>query len=255
MQMTSSLFVCQPRLLVADLGGPGANLLMGLASVMLLRRLRPGSIVHLITLLSAGFNLFWLAGCLFEAAVAGQGDLKYAERLVDGAQVMVRVSFGIAATVIGVATCRLLGRQHVSRKLYWLAYAAAGATACASVLFSPHPLGPPLREAAFESLGSMVWLMLVRPRPEGPPPDRPSVADSSPRLVALAMVAFALLLALGHGIDTRAGHRPDRPPHSVTADGVATHLFGISTRRGLQTSCAGLQAGAVLGLFRSKAFG
>jgi len=198
--LTSSAFVCQPRLLVADLGGPGANLLLGIACLLLLQRLRPGSIVHFLTLLGAAFDLFWLAGCLAEAAVVARGDVAYAQRLASEGHVMLRVLFGIAAVAIGVATCRLLGRQHVPRRFYWLAYVVAGATSCLSVLFATHPLGPALRESALESLGSMAWLLLVRPRPEGPPPDPPPVAASPRRVVAPALLALGLLVALGHGI-------------------------------------------------------
>jgi hypothetical protein len=206
--MTSSLFACSPGLLLADLGGPGANLLMAVAGVLLLRGRRPGSIARLVFVLAAAFNVLWLAGCLLESAVAARGDFAYAARLAGGAQAPLRTMFGLAGVGLGVATCRMLGRQQLTRKALWLAYGVAGAAVCASALFNANSVAPALREAALESFGAMAWLLLVRPRAAATQAHQGPEPSTSRRVVILALLALCMLFALGHGIDSASGAPP-----------------------------------------------
>jgi len=207
-RMTSSLFACNPGLLLADLGGPGASLLMAAACVLLLRGGRPGSLARLVFVLAAAFNALWLAGCLLESAVAARGDFAYAARLAGDAQAPLRAMFGLAGLGLGVATCRMLGRQQLTREALWLAYGVAGAAVCVSALFSVDSVGPALREAALESFGAMAWLCFVRPRAAATPAHQGPQPSTSRRIVLLALLALCMLLALGHGIDRGAGVQP-----------------------------------------------
>lgn len=207
-RMTSSLFACSPRLLLADLGGPGASLLMAAACALLLRGRRPGSPARVALVLAAAFNVLWLAGCLLEAAVAARGDFAYAARLAGAAQAPLRTLFGLVGVGLGVATCRMLGRQPLTRGALWLAYGVAGAAVCTSALFSVATVGPALREAALESLGAMAWLCFVRPRATATPVQPGPHPSTSRRIVVLALLALCVLFALGHGIDRGAGTLP-----------------------------------------------
>jgi hypothetical protein len=199
-QVTSWLFICRPGILLADLGGPGANLLVGAASLLLLRGRRRGTVTHVLLALSAAFNLFWAAGCLIEGAVAARGDFAYAARLAGALQLPLRIAFGAMGVGLALMTCRLIGRQGLPRATLRCAYWVAGAAACASALLYTGPVGPALREAALESFGAMAWLWVVRPRPAGADTGaEPAVGASSWRLPVSASVAFGLLLALGHG--------------------------------------------------------
>jgi hypothetical protein len=203
--MTSSLFACSPGLLLADLGGPCANLVVAAACLLSLRGRRPGSIARLLLVLAAAFNLWWLAGCLLKSAVATHGDFAYAARLAGGAQAPLRTLFGLAGFGLGVATCRMLGRQQLTREALWLAYGVAGAAACVSALSAIGPIGPALREAALESFGGMAWLGLVRPRAPAALADHMREPSTSRRVVVLAVLALCMLVALGHGVDRGAG--------------------------------------------------
>lgn len=208
MTLTSSLFACSPGLLLADLGGPAANLLMAAACVPLLRGRPPGSLARLVFVLATAFSVLWLAGCLLESAVAARGDFAYAVRLAGDAQVPLRTMFGLTGLGLGVATCRMLGRQQLTREALWLAYGVAGAAACMSALFIVEPVGPALREAALESFGAMAWLCFVRPRAAATPANQGLQPSTSRRIVILAALALVMLFALGHGIVRGAGVLP-----------------------------------------------
>ena len=206
-QVSSSLFACHPGTLLADLGGPGANFMMGLVSLLVLRGRQRGTTLHLVLALSVAFNMFWVAGELLMSAVVARDDFAYAARMFGAAQIPVRVIFGAAGIGLATTTCRLMGRQGLPRSALLLAYWVTGLAVCTSAVFYAGPIKPALREAALESFGAMAWIWCVRP---GPPS---SDAGAKPVHTAalwpislLALIAFSLLLALGHGYVAPAGH-------------------------------------------------
>lgn len=199
-QVSSSLFACQPGTLLADLGGPGANFMMGLVSLLLLRGRQRGTTIHLVLALSVAFNMFWVAGELLMSAVVARDDFAYAARMFGAAQIPVRTIFGAAGIGLAIMTCRLMGCQGLPRSALRLAYGVAGAAVCASAVFYVGPIWPALREATLESFGAMAWLWCIHPSPPN------SEASTKPIHTAvlwpislLALIAFSLLLALGHG--------------------------------------------------------
>jgi hypothetical protein len=207
--VTSALFACRPGLLLADLGGPFANLLLAAASLSLLRARRPGTATHLVLLLVAAFDVFWLAGCLIEGAALVRGDFAYAVRLSGAAQLPVRAGFGIVGVGVALAMCRLLGRQGVAPGTLRLAYWVAGTVACASALFATGPIGPALRETGLESFGAMAWLWVVRERPDGPDGGiREDAREASWPMLVPALIAAGMLLALGHGYTAPVSRAP-----------------------------------------------
>lgn len=207
-RVSSSLFACRPGTLLADLGGPAANFMMGLVSLTLLRGRRRGVPIHLVLALSVAFNMFWVAGELLMSALVGRDDFAYAARLFGAAQVPVRTIFGAAGIALAIMTCRLMDQQGLPRSALRLAYCVAGAAVCASALFYAGPVGPALREAALESFGAMAWLWCVRPGPTNSDAGaKPAHAVALWPVSLLALIAFGLLLTLGHGYVAPVGYR------------------------------------------------
>ena len=199
-EVSSSLFKCRPGTLVSDLGGPGANFIVGLVSLILLRDRQRGTLIHLVLAFSVAFNMFWLAGELLMSAVLARDDFAYAARTFGAAQFFARAIFGMAGISLAIMTCRLMAYQGLSRNMLRLAYCVVGTGVCLSAGLHATPIGPALREAALESFGGMAWLLCVSPRP----PNSMRVAKlafnpASWSISLLALIAFSLLLALGHG--------------------------------------------------------
>jgi hypothetical protein len=206
-QVSSSIFACRPGTLLADLGGPCANFVLGLASLILLRGRRRGTALHLVLALSVAFNMFWVSGELLMSALVARDDFAYAARIFCVAQIPVRGIFGALGIALVVRTCRLMGKQDLPRSALRLAYCVAGAAVCASAIFAAGPIGPALREAALESFGAMAWLWCVRPGPRDSDGGLEQVGTPALWPVSLlALIAFGLLLALGHGYAAPAGH-------------------------------------------------
>jgi hypothetical protein len=199
-QVSSSLFKCDPGTLISDLGGPGANLIAGLISLIGLRGRRRGTALHLVLAFSAAFNMFWLAGELIISAVLARDDFAYAARSFGAARYFVRAIFGAGGISLAIMTCRLLAHQGLSRNMLRLAYCVVGTAVCLSAGLHASPIGPALREAAFESFGGMAWLLCVRPRPPNSNVGAELGYYAAPWTISLlALIALGLLLAIGHG--------------------------------------------------------
>lgn len=206
-QVSSSLFACHPGTLLADLGGPGANFMIGLVSLLLLQGQQRGTTLHLVLTLSAAFNMFWVVGELLMSAVMARDDFAYAARMFGAAQIPVRIIFGAAGIGLAIMTCRLVGRQGLPRSALLLAYWVIGVAVCVSAVFYVGPIKLALREAALESFGTMAWLWCIRPDPTSPDTgEKPGDSAALWPISMLALIAFSLLLALGHGYVGLAGH-------------------------------------------------
>lgn len=166
-RLTSVYFACRDGGLLADLGGPGANLALAAVGATLLRG--RGAIRGSGLALLCAFNVFWVAGCLLASAVAMRSDFAYAARLLGPGEVPARVLFGACGIGLGMLACRLLARHHWTRRALWLAYGVAGIVACGAALCFAGPVLPALREAALEGFGAMAWLLFVRPAPTAYP--------------------------------------------------------------------------------------
>jgi hypothetical protein len=166
-RLTSVYFACRGGGVLADLGGPGANLVLAGVSLALLRG--RGAIVGGGLALLCACNVFWVAGCLVESAVAMRSDFAYAAHVLGPGEAPARVLCGVAGIGLGLQACRLLARRHWPRRALWLAYGAAGTVACGVALCFAGPALPALHEAALEGFGAMAWLLLVRPAPTAHP--------------------------------------------------------------------------------------
>lgn len=201
-RVTTVYFQCRQKGLVADLGGPAANLVLWAISLALLRVRVWGYAARVFWALLLAFNAWWLAGCLM-SAMAGASDFAYAVRLLGRWALPGRVALVVLGVAIGLqARYALAAMRCLDRRMARIAYATAGGVCLAATLAFAGPTLPALREAALESLGSMVWLLFMADRKAD------AVADAATQVpgwalrgwVVAAVFAFAVFAAtLGQG--------------------------------------------------------
>jgi hypothetical protein len=82
--LSSVYFRSEPGSFVTDLGGPAANLLIGLAIFFFLKKVKRFTIVTAffpMTVMS--YNLFWFCGTIVDSGFSNAGDWSYATRLLN----------------------------------------------------------------------------------------------------------------------------------------------------------------------------
>lgn len=201
--LTSVYFHCENAGVITDLAGPFANSVFGFGAYVLLGRRSWPANVRLFLVLTVAFNLFWLAGCMLVSAIANKSDFAYAlgvlavnphwlGRVVLGALGFLVYWFGMRATSKHVAQDTPLA----------FSYAVAGIVSCGAALFFVGSVAPAVREAALESFGSAIGLLLLnrgklrRRSHRSPVIPHPS-GYSWLGAGVLATIAFFLLLGRG----------------------------------------------------------
>jgi hypothetical protein len=199
--LSTVYFRCQGGGVVADLGGPLANLVLGVACLTLLRGQRWSRDAKRLLVLGFAFNFLWLAGCMLWSSIAGQSDFAYAVHLLGPAEPAMRVVVGFLGLVLARSTVRVVARQGLSRTTLRVSYVTAGVASGVSVLFFVGPVLPALWEAALEGFGAMAWLLFVPNAGAAVKPDAvQSAGESLPAWLAISSVtAMSVFLLLGRG--------------------------------------------------------
>ena len=201
--LTSVYFHCENAGMITDLAGPFANLVFGLGAYVLLEwRAWPANL-RLLLVLTLAFNLFWLAGCMLVSAISSKSDFAYALRvLAVNPHWLGRVVLGTLGFLVYWFGMRATSRHVAQGTPLAFSYAVAGIVSCGAALFFVGSVAPAVREAALESFGSAIGLLLLaggRSR---------RMSQSSPVIPhpsgygwlgagALATIAFFLLLGRG----------------------------------------------------------
>ena len=201
--LTSVYFHCDNGGVMADLGGPSANLALGFGAYLFLEWHAWSTNLRLVLVLSLAFNLFWLAGCMLISAAAGTSDFAYLLRIlavdppwvgraVLGALGLLVYRFGIYAASKHVAQGTPLA----------VSYAVAGCVSCGAALFFAGPVAPAVGQAALESFASAIGLLILALGARGFSLSSASVSSASSYrwLTSTAVVTIAFFLLLGRGL-------------------------------------------------------
>ena len=207
--LTSVYFRCENAGVLTDLAGPFANLILGMGAWALLARRTWPPDVQLSLVLSLAFNLFWVAGCMLLSSVASQSDFAYALRsaAVDPPWVgrAALGTLGMLVYALGMHAIAKFGVPGI-----WLAnsYATAGIVSCMAALCYVGLVGPAIREAAMESFGAAVGLLLARGRTHRMPDDSLEIppANGIFWLAASVLATIAFVLLLGRGLIVTGSH-------------------------------------------------
>jgi hypothetical protein len=201
--LTSVYFHCENAGVVTDLAGPFANLVFGFGAYVLLERRVWSANVRLLLVLTLAFNLFWLAGCMLVSAIASKSDFAYALReLAVDPDWLGRVVLGTLGFLVYWFGMRATSKHVVQGTPLAFSYAVAGIVSCGAALFFVGSVAPAVREAALESFGSAIGLLLLAGARS------PRMSHSSPVIPhpsgygwlgagVLATIAFFLLLGRG----------------------------------------------------------
>jgi hypothetical protein len=211
--LTSSLFRCDRASPLIDAAGPLANLLLGLAALILRSRIAVRhAAARLFLVLVTAFSLFWEGGYLVQAMLTRNGDSYFAARDLLGAP---SLGWRIGLAAVGVAiyagavvvTARALvslwpdrARARRAARTAWLV-ALAGAT-LAALLYQGPNAGRNLHDAVMEIGLAAAPLLLIPGGPRGAPAGEGATAIGlRPALVVLAVVVFGLFAGLqGRGL-------------------------------------------------------
>jgi hypothetical protein len=202
--LTSVYFHCENGGVIADLAGPCANLLLGIAAYVLLERNDWSSNLRHFLLLTCAFNLFWLSGCMLVSAAAGRSDFAYLLRVLAVSPPWLgRLALGALGLLVYWAGMRATAKHTAQGASLVISYTVAGIVSCGAALFFVGPVAPAVREAAFESFGSAIGLLLLARSMSRRLPQNPLSMPSPSSfgwLAAGVLVTVAFILLLGRGI-------------------------------------------------------
>ena len=209
--LSSNYVNCSLRGAAIDLGGPLANLMIGLVAMLAVRlATHASSATRLFYILAAAFNLMWLALQLAFSAATRTDDWAWAMHQFHATE-PVRygmIAIGALAYVLIVRACavQLAPFAHPrarARTIALTAWLTAGAIACATAAFD-HNAGPTLlRHVVEQSLGLSIGLLFVparAARAASPDGVEPVLAFSITWAAAAAIVGAASIILLGPGI-------------------------------------------------------
>ena len=203
--LTSVYFRSEGTGFFTDLLAPFANLIVGVICLGLLKGRTWSQNQQTFLVLLMAFNLFWFSGCLIETAISNKSDFAYPLRVLSLSPPWIG---RISATAIGVTTyhfsMRLVKRHAIAQTPFAIPYFAAGFISCLSVFFFSGPFWPAIREAALESFGSAIGLLLLARKSSSKSGVFSSTYSTSSAeitwLTAGLLVTLAFILILGRGI-------------------------------------------------------
>lgn len=207
--LTSVYFRCTNGGPLTDAAGPLMNLIVGALCWSLARRRPLASPSRLFFVLAMAFNLFWGAGYFIFSAVTNTGDWAF---VLNGLSLeprwLWRLFMGSLGVFIYVRSIGIVRSCVPPGTPLVVPYVVAGVVSCVAALFSAGPALPALREAAQESLGAAIGLLILSYRNTRQPHPLPSpilVAHSIGWLLFSAVVTVLFFLLLGRGFGV-AGH-------------------------------------------------
>lgn len=200
--LTSVYFHCEGAGVGVDLAGPLANLFVGLGGYLLLERRPWSSNERYFLVLTVAFNLFWLAGCMLVSAVSNKSDFAYLLELLSlNPYWLGRVALGTIGIFVYWFGMRATQKHVAEVASLSVAYAVAGVVSCLAALFFVGPVIPALREAALESFGAAIGLVLLSgAQLQRLSPDRTSISHGYGWLLVSVLALLAFILLLGRGV-------------------------------------------------------
>ena len=202
--LSSVYFHCSNVSPIIDAAGPLMNLLVGALFWSILRAQRQFS-AHwrLFLVFTMAFNLFWGTGYFIFSAVTDTGDLAFVLRdLAVRPSWLWRGFMGVFGVFLYERSIRLVAFHLPSGTPLVTPYLAAGTVSCLAALFFTGPKFPALRDAAQESFGAAVGLLLLAYRSRvqvGSQSSTVFVSHSNAWLLTSALVILTFVATLGRG--------------------------------------------------------
>ena len=207
--LTSVYFHCTNGGPLTDAAGPLMNLVVGTACWLYLRTRFVSSNLRLFLAFAMAFNLFWGAGYFILSAITNTGDWAFVLRdLALEPPWAWRLLMGSVGFLFYVLSTRAVAACLPPRPPLIAPYLVAGAVSCGAALFFPGPVLSAIREAAQESLGASVGLLVLANRNARRAQLQSSVLlvpYSTRWLLSSILVTIAFFLLLGRGFGA-AGH-------------------------------------------------
>lgn len=213
-ELLTSVFVrCSRTALAIDLGGPVANLVLGLIAALALRiSKRPSVSTELFYILLAGINLMWFSIQLVFCVLTDTDDWTWLLHVFNSAPA-VRYPLVALGVLIYVLAARYLRTRMArfarppgrSRVIVLAAWLSAGAIACATAVFDPNGPGAVWHKALPQSLLLSIGLLsLARGSQNVPPPEGyGAIGISRGWIVAAVMLSLLSIAFLGPGVGLR----------------------------------------------------
>ena len=203
--LTSVYFRCAPGEAITDAAGPLMNLALGAIFYLALRagrRLSANSRRFLV--LAMAFNLFWGAGYFIFSSITAAGDWAFVFRdLGLEPRWLWRCAMGLLGAGLYYGAMRLIVLHRPSGTSLLISYLTAGTVSGVAVLFFDGPTIPALWEAAKESFGAAMGLLILARaswRRKEEPDLEPQVSHSIGWMVAATIVILAFFFTLGRGL-------------------------------------------------------
>jgi hypothetical protein len=202
--LSSVYFHCSNGGPSVDAAGPLMNLFVGAIFWSILRTERRLS-AHwrLFFVFAMAFNLFWGAGYLIYSAVTGTGDCAFVLRdLALRPSWMWQCFMGAFGVLLYQRSVRLVAFHLPSGTPLLTPYLVAGAVSCLAALFFAGPTFPALREAAQESFGAAVGLLLLACRSRDQAESQLSIVfvpRSNGWLLTSTLITITFVATLGRG--------------------------------------------------------
>ena len=202
--LTSVYFRCSTGGPLTDAAGPIMNLAVGAVFGGVLRTRRSLSPSwRLLLVFAMAFNLFWGAGYFVFSAVTNTGDWAFVLReLALQPSWLWRCLTGALGVYLYYRSVALVALHLPSGTPLVAPYLVAGTVSCFAALFFAGPTLPAIREAAQESFGAAVGLLLLAYRNSSRVDSQPSVVfvnRSGGWVFTSALVTLAFVATLGRG--------------------------------------------------------
>lgn len=209
--LSSVVVSCSTPGRVFAIAGPMANLVFGLLALLVARSTTRvfSATGRMFWTLVAGFNLLWFAGQLVFSVAARVDDWEWAMRPLHigesarfGMIALGAIAYIFAIWVVASELAPYARPPARARRIVFIAWLAAGMTACAVAAFDHHAAAA-LRRALPQSLALPIGLLLVPRRAaerelSGEP--APLLPLSVPWIVAAGVVGVLSILLLGPGV-------------------------------------------------------
>ena len=211
--LSSAFFHSNNGNTLVDIGGPIANILAGILSLLLLNSYKNFSVqTRYFLILLMAFNLFWGTGGLIYSGITNKDDWSY---LITGLQpswfwrtLLVVIGLILYYTTIRIASAKLMlitGDDSGRRKqLILVPYLAAGVSACFAALFDLSGSLPAIKEDALETfVGFVGFLLILRANDKiesNYGSNHTPVKRDMKWIISVALLYVIFVVIMGHGI-------------------------------------------------------
>jgi hypothetical protein len=189
---------------LVDAAGPSANLLAGFICLSFLKKKNLSQPLRLFLFYAMAFNLFWGSGYFIFSAITRSGDLYFVIRDLNMSPLgFWKIILGAAGIILYYLSIRIVSKYSLTGLPLIIPYLTAGITACVSVLFFRGEALHALHDAALESFGAGIGLVIIyfmRGRRNAEDKNKFIVERSAGWQAASLIITIIFILTMGIGM-------------------------------------------------------